>query len=415
MIFPWLSGRTRFGTAFWTLVVISLLGTFTTISFTLFLSPFLKTVTGLPTEVVGSVFTVAQLAGLLCYLVAGPLVDQLGRRRTFLVSVFGQLISMVLLFSGVSSANILVIIGALTIFFPAQVLSGVAQGSMIADLIQPDKRTEAYAIQRIGVNLGFAAAPIAGGFLALRSYSAVFLLPLLSVTISVVIVVALLRETYSTGSSPIRAFRISGLKDALQDKVLVKFSLVTLFFQLAYAQFIVPVTVYATTVGITPVELGYLYTFNGLLVIALQYPLIRFFKNRAETETLAIGCAFYAAGLFSIGFAHSLLSFALSVIIITLGEIITLPSGLSVVSQLSSIDKRGRYLSLFGLFNRLGFSLGPFTGTTILAIFSNSSILAWAAIASFAAIASSGYWILQREVATKIKAMLAQNVAAPKI
>src|SRR5439155_4404789 len=187
-----------------------------------------------------------------------------------------------------------------------------------------------------------------GGVLSTVSYSTTFAVPEFSVIASLTLAF-LLRETHFAGPL-LRGFRASGLRSVFKDHLLVKFSIASLFFPLTYSQFIVPVSIYVVSAGISTVELGYLYTLNGLLVIVLQYPLVRIFKKRAETEVLAVGCAFYALGLFSLGLAHSIEYFVISVVIITVGEVITLPSGFSAVTQLSTADERGRYLSLFGLF-----------------------------------------------------------------
>jgi len=394
----------KFDKTFWVLVALSLLATFTSIAVTLFLSSYFERVLHLEPDIIGSIFTIAQLIGISGYVFAASLVDFVGRKRILISSIVGQLVAVSLLLSSVvAGPDALVAVGSLVIFFPAQVLSGVSISSMIADVIQADRRMEAYALQRIAVNLGFAAAPSIGGVLSTVSYSTTFAVPEFSVIASLTLAF-LLRETHFAGPL-LRGFRASGLRSVFKDHLLVKFSIASLFFQLTYSQFIVPVSIYVVSAGISTVELGYLYTLNGLLVIVLQYPLVRIFKKRAETEVLAVGCAFYALGLFSLGLAHSIEYFVISVVIITVGEVITLPSGFSAVTQLSTADERGRYLSLFGLFGRVGWSLGPFVGGSLLALSNGSSIQAWSGIASFGVVASIGYWRIRSEVANRIRSI----------
>jgi hypothetical protein len=47
---------------------------------------------------------------------------------------------------------------------------------MLADLVGPEKRTRAYGLLRITMNLGNAIGPAIGGFIAQRSYLALFIL-----------------------------------------------------------------------------------------------------------------------------------------------------------------------------------------------------------------------------------------------
>ena len=50
-----------------------------------------------------------------------------------------------------------------------------AANAMVADLVPREKRIKAYALLRIAQNLGWAIGPMLGGFIAQRSYGAMFL------------------------------------------------------------------------------------------------------------------------------------------------------------------------------------------------------------------------------------------------
>src|SRR5512139_3641532 len=50
----------------------------------------------------------------------------------------------------------------------------VGADAMLADMIPSEKRTDAYAINRIANNAAFALGPAIGGFLATRSYDLAF-------------------------------------------------------------------------------------------------------------------------------------------------------------------------------------------------------------------------------------------------
>src|SRR6185503_13509779 len=50
----------------------------------------------------------------------------------------------------------------------------VGADAMLADMIPSEKRTDAYAINRIANNAAFAMGPAIGGFLAMRSYNLAF-------------------------------------------------------------------------------------------------------------------------------------------------------------------------------------------------------------------------------------------------
>lgn len=125
-----------------------------------------------PLTTVGLLLAANSAAGLLSQVVGGPLIDRFGRKIMMLASLGGAAVEMV----GLSFATSLPPFVILLTFggFFGYIFSP-ALNSMVADIIEQDRRIEAYGLTRIAMNLGVAIGPAIGGFLATRSYSISFM------------------------------------------------------------------------------------------------------------------------------------------------------------------------------------------------------------------------------------------------
>lgn len=108
---------------------------------------------------------------LLAGVIGGYLADRLGRKNTMLISCGGAAAFMMLL-SQAHSVPALVITTFMTGLLTA--MYGPAAGALIADLIPPALRVRAFSCQRLAINFGFAAGMATAGFMATRSFFALF-------------------------------------------------------------------------------------------------------------------------------------------------------------------------------------------------------------------------------------------------
>lgn len=96
------------------------------------------------------------LYGLLCPL-AGMLSDRIGRRKTFLIGIFGHMVLGIPVFLMLSSGNIRVAFAGLLIFAIFQALINVMNTVVVVELFPPRTRMTSGAL---ALNLG--AGPVAG-------------------------------------------------------------------------------------------------------------------------------------------------------------------------------------------------------------------------------------------------------------
>ena len=111
--------------------------------------------------------------GLIGSAIGGALTDKFGRKALIL---FG------LVFSAVSTLS-LGLVNEFSLLIPVAMvigllsnIAGPAHQAMVADLLPEDKRQEGFGILRVVGNMAWIIGPTIGGFIANRSYFALFVL-----------------------------------------------------------------------------------------------------------------------------------------------------------------------------------------------------------------------------------------------
>ena len=384
-----------------------------------FLSLYLHGERGVPMSVVGAMFFFAALAGAVGQVVGGELTDRLGRK----VVIVGTQLVRAASFLGLGAA---VLVHAPVVWFglltSLSAFSGRAfeppSGAMVADIATGSARAEYYAVLRIGGNLGWAIGPAIGGFLAALSYPTLFVIAALVLLAAGLFMAFKVEETRphrllhslepqgsttllpgSTGTAPLARFGFEELGQTLRDGTFVRYCVISLVLFTVMSQLISTLSVYSVAwAGITKLQLGALYTLNGLMVVFLQFPVVRALASYRMTTALILGSILYGVGYAMMGIGHDFALLALAMFVVTMGEIVTTPASMALVSNFSTAELRGRYMGVYGLFNSFGWSIGPLVGGVLLDLASKRAMLLWGPVGGLAILAAAGFWDLRRRV-----------------
>lgn len=273
--------------------------------------------------------------------------------------------------------------------------------AMVSDYLDSEKRLEGYALTRSAGNLGWAAGPAFGGFLAANSYAMLFAISAVLFIVSSLVFFFFLKAPEQKRVTD--RFHWRDLLYVKEDPLLLRHCLYSLLLYLVVAQLIVPFSVYAVRVtGLPEHQLGYLYMINGLLVAVLQIPITRLMSGTKLTRQIAFGAICYAIGYALVGWSSAFYFLIGPMIIITFGENLISPPLLTMTSRLAKEGRMGRYMGIYGLFQIAGWSFGPLYGGEILDRFADSPQLAWGMIASLAIVSAIGYLLLSRRLSPEI-------------
>ncbi len=388
----------RFPAGVW---VATTLWLFAVIGFSIgipFLALYLTQERGIPVGVVGAIILVAGLCAAAFEAVSGFFSDRFGRRALLLgssiASIFLYLVLAALIYYSAPVWSI-----ALTYVVSRTMLISIwpSISATIMDLVPKERLTEAYGIIRVGGNVGWAAGPSLGGYLATSfSYAYLFALASLSSVFSVGLVLLFLRESApEAGSSA--SFR--SVITVAADRQLLSFTVLSLLIFTVSGQLMSTLSIFTVErLGFSTAQFGFLLTVNGLFVVMFQYPVARLTEHIAHSFSLVLGSILYGIGYLMMAFVISFPEAIGVMLVITAGEVVISPTTLAVVGEMSPEEWRGRYMGFYGLSQTVGTSVGPLVGGILFDISPGSSFPVWAPISALAFLSAGGfYWWMVKQ------------------
>lgn len=306
----------------------------------------------LPLSAVASLISINAGIGLLSSLIAGMVADKIGRKIVMVFSLIGTSVAYFLLLRAqtyAQFASLMVLIGI------SNPLYQVGADAMLADMIPSEKRTDAFSISRIANNAGFAMGPAVGGFLATRSYDLAFYCASIGYLLYSLLLIFFAKETLVklTGDNThslnlLEA--IQGYPKVLRDRGFVGFVFTISIGLIAPVMVWILMPVYSkTNFGVLESLYGWIPTTNGLLCVFAQYPITAITRRYRTLPVLTAGMLIYAIAVGSVALMSSFWGFWLSMVVLTLGELILVPTASKYVVDLAPADLRGRYISIYWL------------------------------------------------------------------
>jgi MFS family permease len=241
----------------------------------------------------------------------------------------------------------------------------VSADAMMADLIPPEKRIDAYSLMRMSNNVGISLGPAIGGFITSTSYTLAFILAAAGMSFYSLLMTLFARETLPQRDLKVqpRQAPLGGYGEILRDRTFMPFVAIFTLVQVCAAMIWVLLAVYAkTNYGVPESQYGLIPTTNALMVVFLQFAVTRVTRRFRTLPIMATGAMFYAAATLSIAFGQGFGAFWISMVIMTIGELILMPTSSTFAANLAPADKRGRYMGIYGLTWLVASGTGPAFG-----------------------------------------------------
>lgn len=326
-----------------------------------FMTIYLRERLQLPLATVTSLIGLESIMTVTATLLVGPIMDRFGRKRVMVLSLFVNAVSFFLLSQAETLPQFAALSALRGLFAP---LFRVGTNTMVTDLIPEERRTDAFSVIRTSSNIGFAFGPAVGGFIAARSFQTSLHFGAALLGVVTILSIFLLKETLpdkGSGDENVKTSLGYGkiLKDApflifLSGDTLVKMGMVIMFSLL-------PVYV-KENFGIPENQYGFIMTINAVMAASLQVPVTMLTRRYAAPLMLAVGALFYAAGFGSVALGSQFTHFAASMVVMTVGELILMPTAMTMVAAISPVDMRGRYMSMYSLTMGAAKGIGPVVG-----------------------------------------------------
>lgn len=341
-----------------------------------------------------SFFGVGSIIGAF---MGGKITDAIGYHRVQLVSLTGGGIMFITV--GYLTTYLSLCIGILILSLINEAFRP-ANAAAIAAYSLPENRTRSYSLNRLAINLGWAFGGTVGGFLAARNYHALFWVDgLTNISAAILLMVVFNKPKKQKTEIPKTNEKTLLTASAYKDKEYLVFIAVTVLFAFCFFQMFTLLPVfYKTKLLISEDEIGMLMAVNGLIIAFIEmflvYNLER--KNR-PLKFISYGVWLVAISylLFNLLQGRFMLAL-LSILIITAGEMLSMPFMNTYWISRSNDSNRGQYAALYSMSWATSQIAAPSIGGWIAGSYS-FNVLFWVLFIT-AGLSAVGYAFLMKRV-----------------
>jgi MFS family permease len=328
-----------------------------------FLMIYVSDTLGLTLSKSASLITINAATGLISTLLAGSVADRFGRKLVMTASLLTNGLVYLFMAQAESYAAFAVLMMLAGFSNP---LYAVGADAMLADLLSIEKRSDGYAIIRMVNNAGIAIGPAVGGFVAGKSYDLAFYGAAVGMLSYGFLLLFLAKETLDRATVKVRALTekaSGGFRRVLRDKGYLAFTSLIALGLIAPAMLWSLLAVYSNqNFGLSEQLFGWIPTTNALMCVFIQLPVTQITKRFHPLPVIAIGMMVYALGVGSVALMAGFWGFWLSMVFMTFGELILVPTASKYVADRSPVDLRGRYMSFYWLTQGFARAIAPLYG-----------------------------------------------------
>jgi MFS family permease len=364
----------------------------------------------------GVVAAVYGLGASVSSVIGGVLADRLGRRPTILASQLANAATIVAL-GYARSATAIVVMAALVGL--ASNAMRPATSALVADIVPPDDRTRAYSLNFWAINLGYSVTMLLMGLVAALGYRALFYGDAATTLACALLLYLRVPETTpapgpATSHESRDRRRDDGLGAVLRDRGFIAFVVASVVVLAVYGQCNAAEPMAMARYGLSTADFGYIGAINGIMIVLLQLPLTRFCGRYGDGPVLAVSSTLIGVGFAVLLFGHSLGIFALSMAVLTLGEIGYTPTSIAIVARLAPTRLRGRYQGVYAMSWGVASVLAPLLGGATLATFGTGVV--WLGCLAFGVAAGAAQLVIarrdERSAVATVESPLAEPVTA---
>lgn len=306
-----------------------------------------------------SLYGVGAVAGSF---IGGWLSDRLGPVRVQQLSLLGAGVGFVVLGRLMSPLAIGAAVFALSVaadaFRPAT-FAAVAQRSAVA------VRTRSLALIRLAANFGMSIGPAVGGFLAVHHYSLLFWADAITCWLAAAVLAVSFRGA-GAGRSPVAVGSPASRRSPWRDGPFLLFLALMALLATVFFQIMSTLPLYwREHLHLAEDRIGLLLALNTVIIVLFEMVLVRAVEHRDSLRLVGLGTALVCFGFALMPLGSGSLFIAGTIVVWTIGEMLSLPLSNAFASLRAGAEGTGRYMGAYMLAFASAFVVAPLVGTTI--------------------------------------------------
>ena len=381
-----------------TLMIGTMLTTFTSSMSMPFLAIFLMSTTNLSAAQIGLILGAGPLTATFSGFIGGMLSDFFGRKKLMFLSIF-TLCFVFLGFIWAKDPWFLMLLSIFRGIFSSFFVT--VSKTLMGDLTPEANRYQMFSYRYYAINIGFTIGPMLGAAIGLAGNSNSFLATAFMYFIYGFVLICILSHLKikdSFESEMDQAKSLSSMWSVLRkDKVLFLFMVGGIFLTTVHGQISVLLSQHLKQNVTNGISLfGVLMSINGFTVIIAQLPLTKWSEKLSLFNRMIVGSGLLSLGVCGFALSEGWTGFLVSMVIFTFGEIVVVPTEYAQIDLITPNNMRGTYYGVQN-FSELGSFMGPWIGGILLASFGGKTMfLTLSVFALFSLVFYSAGWKVYR-------------------
>lgn len=323
----------------------------------------------------GVVFGLFGLGAFCGAYMGGKLTDKIGYYPVqFITLIGGGILFMVL---GQMKSYSLICLFTFLVSFVNEAFRP-ANSTAIAFYSLEENRTRSYALNRLAINIGWAVGSAIGGVLAKINYELLFWVDGITNIMAAFIMLIFLKPVKQNKQKDI-AQTLAPVIPAFRDKTFMIFIIVTALFASCFFQIFTNLPVYLKkNLHLSEPYIGLLMAINGVIIAIIEMVLVYKLEGKRKSMvyiTAGVALAGISFWTLNIPLHGAFIAFVM-IIMITFGEILSMPFMNSYWITRTHSTNRGQYAALYTMAWSAAQTLGPMGGAQ-LAQYAGFTVLWW--------------------------------------
>lgn len=246
-----------------------------------------------------------------------------------------------------------------------------ANSVAITKYARPENITRAFSLNRMAVNLGFSIGPALGGILSAISYEFLFFSNAFAAFAA-----GLMYIWFFGKRNKLAKLKAKKVKEAIiikkenspyKDRKFLVYCFFCMLFSICFFQLFSTLTIfYKDTAHLSQQSIGYILGYSGFLIVLLEMGFVQIAEKYFSLAlTMLLGTFICGFSYAMIAFDYSMITLIISMTLLCIGEIWTLPFMSTITAMRSGKNNKGAYMGLNGISFSIAFIVTPYIGTML--------------------------------------------------